>query len=110
MSQRVSPRLSLILPIKSRAGLLAASQVVLALLREMRIELDLLRGLSAPPGATPHAPGRPGTVLFVAADLPATIDDASALASFERDPRASIERAYTRRGAASVEYVLEIIW
>jgi len=54
MSRANSPRLPLILPIDSRAALIAASQVVLSLLRIMRVELDLLRGPSVP-GVHPRA-------------------------------------------------------
>ena len=109
MSLAGSPRLSLILPIGSRGALLAASQVVLSLLRLMRVELDLLRGPPTPAAPSPSMPGLPGSVLFVAASLPWPPADTAVAREFERDLRAHVERVYARRGLSPVAYELEIL-
>jgi hypothetical protein len=109
MSAAASPRLSLILPIGSRGALLAASQVVLWVLRLMRVELDLLRAPDAPGAPSRSTPGLPGTILFVAANPPWTVAESTISSEFEQALRAGIERDYARRGLSPVAYVLEIL-
>jgi hypothetical protein len=109
MSRGSSPRLSLILPIDSRAALLAASQVVLSLLRILRVELDLLRGPSVPGAPSPSGPGRPGAILFVAANLPEPFHDTDSAAEFEQELRARVEHIYARHRISPIVYDLEII-
>ncbi len=109
MSANGSARLSLILPIGSRAALLAGSQVVLSLLRSMRVELDLLRGPGAPRASPQSVPGRPGTILFVAANLLWPAGKAVRRSAFEPDLRGRIERVYARHGWSPVAYELEIL-
>jgi hypothetical protein len=109
MSAPVTPRLSLILPIGSRAALLAASQIVLSLLRQMRIELDLLRGPAAPDAPSQSVPGRPGTILFLAANLPWPTGQDPSRSEFEQELQARIKRVYARHGVSPVVYGLEIL-
>jgi len=99
----------LILPTGSGAALLAASQVVLWVLHLVRVELDLLRGPAVPGAPSRSTPGLPGTILFVAANLPWSLADTAMLLQFEQDLRARIERLYARRGLSPVAYQLEIL-
>ncbi len=100
-------RLSLVLPVGNLRELLAASQVVLFILVEARVELDLLRGRGAPPQAL--TPGRPGAILFVAAHLGWAASDADLTARYERGLRARIERYYARQGIGAVPYDLQLL-
>jgi hypothetical protein len=89
--------------------MLAASQVVLSLLRILRVELDLLRGPSVPGGPSPSGPGRPGAILFVAANLPEALRDTVPAAEFERELRARVEHIYACHRISPIVYDLEII-
>ncbi len=54
-------------------------------------------------------PGQPGTILFVAANLPWPQSEATLLSEFEQSLRSRIERAYAQRGLTPVGYGLEIL-
>lgn len=95
-------RLSLILPIHSRRAILAAVRVVFHLLRQARVELDLLRSAS---DVLARRPGSPGGVLFVSAEIGGVVD----VGAFEQDLRERILRSYAREGISPVEYHLELV-
>ena len=102
-------RVSLILPVSSRRAVVAATNVVLALLRSARVELDLLRG-PADAGTSPqYDPGTPGAILFVATDIQLPADNPAAPSELEANLRGRIERAYARQGISPVEYELQIV-
>ncbi len=102
-------RVSIILPIGSSRGNVAAILVVLYLLRTMRVELDLLRG-PAPEDADVSLPlGSAGAVLFVSAIAAATAGEPFDRTGFEPALRAHIERSYRRMGVPLIQYGLEIV-
>ena len=102
-------RVSLLLPIGSRRAILAATQVVFSLLREGRVEVDILRGIPGPSGRTVLSVGTPGAVLFVATRAPEGRISPESLVAFENAVRSTVERSYRRQGIASVEYDLQIL-
>jgi len=84
-------------------------QVVLHLLRMMRVELDLLRG-PATIGASPlPQPGTSGAILFVSATAELDAGDLESGSGLEQRLRAHIEHSYARQGIARVEYELQIV-
>jgi hypothetical protein len=101
-------RVSLVLPIASRRAILAAIQVVLHLLRTMRVELDLLRTPETGDAPPSPQPGAPGAILFVTAVLELDAGGREALPSAQA-LRSFIERSYARQGIPDVEYELEIL-
>jgi hypothetical protein len=82
---------------------------VFAVLITARVELDVVRSPGFHGAMAESAPGTPGAVLFVAAELPWPASDAAELERFERELRARIERIYVRHGVSPVEYQLELL-
>jgi hypothetical protein len=88
---------------------MAAVQVVLHLLRTMRVELDLVRDADAEGGRVAVQPGSPGAVLFVRAVSDAPNGNPVSDPNYEATLRAHIERSYARRAIANVAYELHLL-
>jgi hypothetical protein len=101
-------RLALALPVDSRRGVVAATHVVLFLLRLLgRAELNLLR--IPPESMVQPRQADPGAILFVATPLDAAMSQAEAHERLERIVRAEIERQYGRQGLLPIAYDLQIL-
>lgn len=109
MNEPHARRVSLLLPIGSRRAILAATQVVFSLLREGRVEVDILRGHPDPSGRVALNAGTPGAVLFVATRVPEGRTSTDSVVAFEHAVRSTVERAYRRQGIASVAYDLQML-
>ena len=98
-------RFALALPVGSPRSIVAATQVVIFLVREVgKTELDLSdRGPRLPPATTRSVVG---TVLFAAVLAEWVLDDAAS-AHLEAEIRQRIERYYARQGIAPVYYDLQ---
>ena len=108
--RRPSPRrVSLVLPVGSAPGRAAALQIVVHLLRSMRVELDLLRGAAAEEAGVAVQPGGPGAFVFVTATSDAENGRPVSDPEFEVELRVRIERGYARVGIPDVDYELEIL-
>jgi hypothetical protein len=103
-----SLRLALALPVGSTRSIVAATQVVIYLVRYLgKTELDLSdRAPEVPPAG---ARSEVGIALFVAvvAERPPEADEARA--GLERQVRERIERYYARQGIAPVYYDLQVL-
>jgi hypothetical protein len=101
-------RLSLAVPINSSSTIVAATQIVLYMLRAIgRLELDFIQR-EQPPTAPPQPYRLTGTLL-VAANFVVSPDDPTEIARLERMIRAQVERQYARHGIPSVDYDLQIL-
>ncbi len=108
MSAPHHTRLSLAVPINSSSTIVAATQIVLFLLRTIgRIELDFLQREQRP-SARP-LPYRLTGILLVAANMAIEPGDAEALVRLERTIRAQVERQYARHGIPGVDYDLQVL-
>jgi hypothetical protein len=101
-------RLSLAVPINSSSTIVAATQIVLFLLRVIgRLELDFIQ-----PEQQPSALLQPykliGTLL-IAANVALPPGNAAEVARLERMIRSQVERQYARHGLPNVDYDLQIV-
>src|SRR5687768_566452 len=96
------------LPVGSTRRLVAATQVVIFLVRVLgKTELDLLRRPLFSPG--PAMPPELAGILFVATTVNLRVGDPAARDRLERLVRAWVEREYARQGIAPVEYDLQLV-
>jgi hypothetical protein len=108
VSQAEPGRISLILPVGSPGQVIAATRIVIFLLRAVgRTELDLLEFRTAP-RAQDTAVGV-GGVLFASAAVSLRPGDAAARSRLERMVRHRVVREYARQGISPVEYDLELL-
>jgi hypothetical protein len=97
-----------VLPVHSSRDAIAATRVIIALLRSYgRTELALSPAARSLPGPRHRAEFR--QVLFVAVDLDVALGDAVTRDDIERQIRAQVERQYARHGNANVDYDLQIL-
>ncbi len=101
-------RIALILPVRSSRGAIAATGIVIGLLRSYgRVELRLTPAPTSPLGASRRAEFR--QVLFVAVDLAQSSSDVAARQELEHTIRTQVERQYARQGITAVDYNLQIL-
>lgn len=103
-----SLRFALALPVGSVRSIIAATQIVIFLVRHVgKMELDLSdRGSRpAPPEARPDV----STVLFAAVIVERPPEDADEAARLERQIRQRVERYYARHGITPVYYDLQVL-
>ena len=107
MSTGAVVHVALVLPVTSAREAMAAIQVVMHVLRQGRVELDLVReprqGQDAP------TTGFASTTLFISADVPLEDAGPETRDAFERDLRDTIERRYARQGIQPVAYDLQLL-
>jgi hypothetical protein len=102
-------RVSLVLPISTvRAGA-AAMQVVVYLLRDVRVELDVLRGPAVDQASGGVSAPAPWTILFVSGISDASDGRPVSGPGFEARLRARIQRGYARQGISNVQYELYLL-
>jgi hypothetical protein len=101
-------RVALALPVGSPAATMAATQIVIFLLRLLiRAELVLH---TYPAGQLPDSyPVGVGGILFVAAEAAVRRDDTAGRADLEQLVRRRIERAYARQGIRDADYDLQVL-
>lgn len=101
-------RLALALPVGSPRHVLAATRVVIFLLRYLgRTQLDLVRGDQGLAGGGPQA--RRSDVLLVSAVIPRLHGDDAARVRLERLLRARIEHEYGQVGLRPIAYDLQFL-
>jgi hypothetical protein len=101
-------RIALVLPVHASRDAIAATRVIIGLLRSYgRTELALSPAARSLPGQQRRAEFR--QVLFVAVDLGVAPGDAVASDDVERLIRAQVERQYARHGIPNVDYDLQIL-
>jgi hypothetical protein len=101
-------RLAIVLPVHSSRDAVAATRVIIGLLRSYgRTELALSPVARSLPGERHRAEFR--QVLFVAMDLELLPGDTMTREDVERMLRAQVERQYARHGIPSVDYDLQIL-
>jgi hypothetical protein len=101
-------RVALVLPVDSSRSTIAATRIVILLLRRAdRVELNLMRTASDELASDRILPQRP--VLLVGTDVDLPEGDLQARMAFEAGLRAQIARAYARQGIEPVVYDLQMI-
>lgn len=108
MRPSASLRFALALPVGSVRAIVAATQVVIFLVRDLgKTELDLSeRGAELPSaGRRPRA----GAILLAAVVVERPPEDALPRTDLERQVRERIERAYARQGITPVHYDLQVV-
>jgi hypothetical protein len=98
----------LAVPIYSSSTIVAATQIVLFMLRAIgRVELDFIQRHQQ--HMAHDEPYRLVGTLLVAANVVVGVGAAAEIARLERMVRAQVERYYARHGIPSVDYDLQIL-
>jgi hypothetical protein len=107
-NQDKANRAALILPVDSPPEIVAATQIVIFLVRGIgRTEMDLLEESELRASGGPRATGR--FALLVGVTPRARVRESLSSSALEQVIRARVEREYARQGITPVEYDLQIL-